>query len=643
VSLRDINAEHVEQAMAEADQLGRRPFLERYGFGHANTYLVRNNGRFYDPKALLGAAHAHTELGTALGPSDFDAPEAVRRLRSLGFEVLHFRGLWWVNQGATYRQEQEGGYVWAPKVTKTGHPVSHHVAVSRLREGQQIVHYANGAIRAIGWVAEDPQEAKKPAELTGDAWDVDGYGCQIAYRVLDQPIARGEIPNRTPEVGPFDVNGDVKQGYLFKVHDDETFPLLEFLSARVPDLFEPPQSPEENPFTSMNESTSGGRSPLLELLHASKNVVLEGVPGTGKSYAIERLAAEWHERTGRRLIEFSGKPYAAQVMHPSTSYEDFMEGLRPSVEADSPDGLLMFDQPVSSHGEFVVADGFFLRVCAEAASHPDQDVLVLIDELNRCNVSSVLGDLLLTLEGSRRARFKASDPTTASAAGWDAAVPVTLPYSGRTFFVPDNVYVVATTNTTDRSVAPLDAAIRRRFSFYRIEPDIDRAESHARRILTTQSTDVVMRSAHMLKRLNSDVLAPCLGPDAMLGPSYLYALADHLAANPEGAGAETVWRYNVVPQLIDVTRSYGAEDLLGTGSRDEWFAQHGSQLMEVADQAQETLAALDTFLAGLGFRILVDGTGLARGARIMEATVGRVDVAFTPIERAEQGDEVLAE
>ena len=629
--------------MAEANELGRGPFLERYGFGHANTYLVRNQGRFYDPKAVLGAAHGYTDVGTPLRPNEFDATEAVTRLRTLAFEVVTFRGLWWVNQGATYREEQEGGYVWAPKVTKTGRPVSHHVAVSQLREGQQIVHYAGGAIRAIGWVAGAPQSVRKPDELTGDAWDVDGYGCQVTYRVLEASIARNDVPNRTAEVGPFDINGDVKQGYLFKILDDETFPLLEFLNARVPDLFEQPGSTMANPFTSASDPTTATSNPVHDLLQASKNVVLEGVPGTGKSYAIERLAREWNERTGRLLVEFAGKPYAAHVMHPSTSYEDFMEGLRPSVEVDSFDHRVMFDEPIASRGEFAVADGFFLAVCAQAAANPDKDVLVLIDELNRCNVSSVLGDLLLTLEASRRARFTGADPQSATAGGWDAAVPVTLPYSRRVFFVPENVYVVATTNTTDRSVAPLDAAIRRRFAFYRIEPDIDGAEAHAQRVLAPQDAGVVATSATVLRRLNDDVLAPCLGPDAMLGPSYLYALTGLLEASHVGSGAQTVWRYNVIPQLIDVTRSYGAEDLLGSASRDEWFAQHGSQLLEVADQARETLAALDTFLAGLGFRILVDGTGLARGARIVEATSGRVEVSYTPIELAEQGDEVLAE
>ena len=333
MSLSDIGVEQVQQAMREADEVGRGRFLERYGFGHATTYLVRHRGRFYDPKALIGAAHGSTDQGVPLGASDFDATEAVARLRRLGFEVVPFKGLWWVNQGSTYRQEQAGGYVWAPKVTKAGHPVAHHVAVDLLfaRASRSCTTRA-GAIRAIGLVTHSPESVLKPNELTGDAWASDGYGCRVAYRVLDSPIDRNDVPNRTPNVGPFDVKGDVKQGYLYKVQDDELFPLLELLNSRVPDFFEPPESSGANPFAGGSESKPMHANPVHDLLQAFKNIVLEGVPGTGKSYAIEQLAQEWHGHTVSNLVEFSGKPYAAQVMHPSTSYEDFMEGLRPLVE-----------------------------------------------------------------------------------------------------------------------------------------------------------------------------------------------------------------------------------------------------------------------------------------------------------------------
>jgi hypothetical protein len=225
-----------------------------------------------------------------------------------------------------------------------------------------------------------------------------------------------------------------------------------------------------------------------------------------------------------------------------------------------------------------------------------------------------------------------SNPEEAAAKDWDTPVPVRLPYSGRLFFVPDNVYVVATTNTTDRSVAPLDAAIRRRFAFYRIEPDVQGAIEHARGVLPAEQARTVELSASMLQTLNDDVLAPCLGPDAMLGPSYLYAITEMLRDPNDAGTVGRIWRYSVIPQTIDITRSYGAEDLLSASTRTEWFTEHGSELLEVADRARDVLDDLDTFLAGLGFRVVVDGTGLARGARVIDATRGRVDISHADVE-----------
>ncbi len=626
MTYRDVEAGDVELAMAEADELGRGPFREKYGFGFSTRYLVRHEGRFYDPKALVGAAHAYRDDQQALSRNDLDATEAIGQLRVLDFEVVPFKGLWWVNQSATYREERAGGYVWAPKLTKAGRPAAHHVAVSKLQVGQQIVHCANGAIRAIGYVVAKPTSVPKPPELKTDAWGVDGYGCEVNYRDVDPPIPKAEIPDRNKDVGPFNVNGNIKQGYMFPVENQHLFPLLEFLNARVPDLFTEPERTEGPRFSEERPMLD---DPIHELLQSSKNVVLEGVPGTGKSYAIEQLASGWRGRTGRDLITFGGTPYAAVVMHPSSSYEDFLEGLRP--RALRADAAALFDQPVESGGEFIVDDGFFLRACALAVRHPDRDLLVLIDELNRCNVPSVLGDLLLTIEASRRATFVGSDPSAASASDWRTAVPVRLPYSGRTFFVPDNVYVVATTNTTDRSVAPLDAALRRRFAFYRLEPDFGIAIRLASETLGADAV-LVAASADVLTQLNEAVLAACLGPDAMLGQSYLFSMVTMLQQGGGNDAVSRIWRFNVVPQLIDVLRSYGAEALLDPNTRGTWFVEHGSELVSDVDSATEALVALDTHLASRGMRISVDGTGLSRGARVLDATGGRLDTSRQPMD-----------
>lgn len=618
MALSQIEQPAVEAALAEFDKLGRQDFLNRYGFGFATKYLLRNEGRFYDPKAIIGAAHQHTAGGSPLKPSEFDATSAIARLEQLGYEVVPFSGLWWVNQGATYKAERDGGYLWAPQQTKSGRSVAHHKDVNNLAVGQRIVHYADNHIRAISTVAEAPYTASRPAEFNTDAWGDIGYLCPVDYSELPTPIRRDDIPDRGPDVGPFTKDGNVKQVYLVPINHPYVCTMLEFLNKRIPDLFGGAITHKHaSAAPTSTVERSGPSDPILEALLAFKNVVLEGVPGTGKTFAIERLADMWRDHTGRELLEFDGRKYQAMVLHPSSSYEDFIEGLRPgSSKLGAAPGL--FDQAAASEGGFSIKDGFFLTVCAAAAAAPDRDVLVLFDELNRCNVPSVFGDLLLTLEASRRATYRPSGGP-ASAKDWQVATPAQLTYSGRTFFVPDNVYVVATTNTTDRSVAPLDSAMRRRFAFHRLEPVMPDGDVLPAAV-SGPPRELFTESAKILRDLNDHALRPCLGPDAMLGQSYLYAVATALAEASTLEAAmrllQLQWRYTILPQLIDVVRGLGADDLLAPNTRETWFAQHGA-LDQVRKTALPALSQLDGFLQqSLELQVIVDGTGLARGARI---------------------------
>jgi hypothetical protein len=362
------------------------------------------------------------------------------------------------------------------------------------------------------------------------------------------------------------------------------------------------------------------RNPIIAALRAFKNVVLEGVPGTGKSYAVEGVVQEWESASGRQLVKFSdGRTFRAVVLHPSSSYEDFVEGLRP--QAQRAGGVSpVFDRPAPPAGPFGIVDGFFVDVCRIAAANPDRDVLILLDELNRCNVPSVFGDLLLTLEKSRRAQFKGTSATsTPSGEDWSAPTPVTLPYSGRLFFVPDNVYIIATINTTDRSVAPLDAALRRRFAFHRLEPQMPGTDAMSSEV-PSDVRELYVRSSSVLRDLNDHVLRPCLGPDAMLGHSYLYALAANVNASPFAPDVleelRMQWRYAILPQLVDSVRSLGAEEVLSPYTRAAWFDQH-PELADRVNTALPALSQLDGHLQrDLELRIVVDGIGLSRGARI---------------------------
>ncbi len=214
----------------------------------------------------------------------------------------------------------------------------------------------------------------------------------------------------------------------------------------------------------------------------------------------------------------------------------------------------------------------------------------------------------------------------ASARDWKPSVSVTLPYSRRLFFVPENVYVVATTNTTDRSIAPLDAAIRRRLSFVRLEPQFDHLRELADGLGSNGQTELEA-SITMLKELNDAVLGTCVGPDAMLGQSYLYGMHRQLThaptASDRDAAVQETWRYQILPQLIDGLRAHGAEDLLSAEGRSDWLTDHHPEEKTRA-AAEVSLRSFDAHMSDLSLRILVDGTRTGQGCtRGRRSTSGR--------------------
>ncbi|RTQ53811.1 AAA family ATPase [Hymenobacter gummosus] len=230
-------------------------------------------------------------------------------------------------------------------------------------------------------------------------------------------------------------------------------------------------------------------------MERKKNLILQGPPGTGKTFLARRLA--WlllgaQDDSRVELVQF----------HPSYSYEDFVQGFRP-------DG----------HGGFRLTDGVLPDVCRRAARQPERPFVLLIDEINRGHLNRIFGELLVLLEPDKRGPQHA----------------LRLPYApaeAPRFFVPDNLYLVGTMNTADRSLAPLDYALRRRFAFVGMQPEFGEP---LRQLLTKQGVPKVV-VARLLLRLNELNLAiaddPELGPDFQIGHSYFCQPPPHPAQAP---------------------------------------------------------------------------------------------------------------
>lgn len=198
------------------------PMLDRYPTGEPPPSLLRAPGvlgGFTPDVANVLANDDVLDAAINAVATKYFADEADDIISAVRAELATAEEgrVWWVNQGLSYRPERDGWYVWAPQLTKAGTSVAHHSNVGLLREGNVIIHYADRAVRALSHVAAHPEEALRPAGLPGEPWSDKGRYCVTEYFELGEPILLADIPERGPKVGPFDINGSVKQGYLFDV------------------------------------------------------------------------------------------------------------------------------------------------------------------------------------------------------------------------------------------------------------------------------------------------------------------------------------------------------------------------------------------------------------------------------------------
>src|SRR5581483_6010973 len=240
------------------------------------------------------------------------------------------------------------------------------------------------------------------------------------------------------------------------------------------------------------------------LLGLKRQLILQGVPGTGKTHVARCLAAllTGGRADAVRLVQF----------HPAYSYEEFVEGIKVrSVEVAGRHDIT-----------YPVEDGLLCAFAAEAARRPEQPHVLIIDEINRGNLPRVFGELLYLLEYREQS--------------------IRLPYSRRSFRLPANLYLLGTMNAADRSVALIDHALRRRFSFLDMPPDAGVLAAWLRAHPPAAGPALAGAVVGMFERLNARLRAD-LGPAAQVGHSYL------MVPDLDEGALRVVWEHHLRPLL----------------------------------------------------------------------------------------------
>ena len=289
---------------------------------------------------------------------------------------------------------------------------------------------------------------------------------------------------------------------------------------------------------------------LKEILQKEKNLILYGPPGTGKTWLANRLAKQFTEENDRQQ---SNDSIASSPFHQSFGYEEFIEGIRPIVQ--------------NEQLSYEIKAGIFKRFCNTAKDKPNNNYVFIIDEINRGDIARIFGECITLLEKDKR-----------------DTLSLLLPYSQEPFTIPQNVYIIGTMNAIDRTARSMDYALRRRFAFQYIGPNISALKN-----IKIEDSEITLDL--LLKELNKKIRVH-KGRDYRIGHAYFMNLESR-------KGDQTISRKTLDhvfnEQIIPLLGEYFFHSpeiikrILGDkSSLDSLLEKVGQQISRTSDETQKS-------------------------------------------------------
>ncbi len=363
------------------------------------------------------------------------------------------------------------------------------------KAGDMIIGYESSPVKqivAIGRISAEQDGEKIYFEKT------EGLASPIDFATLRE----------CPELAKMEYF-TMQQGSLFKLTKGEYDFIIDLIREENPvAVSETVEKYNKKSFLDEVYLTENQYDTLVTVLKNKKNLILQGAPGVGKTFTARRLAYSVMGEKDDSRIEFV-------QFHQNYSYEDFVMGYKPSGDG------------------FELKYGIFYRFCLKAANQPDKDFFFIIDEINRGNMSKIFGELLMLIERDYR------------------GTKATLAYNGMSFSVPKNLYIIGMMNTADRSLAMIDYALRRRFSFFDIEPGF--ASAGFMKYQESLNNETFSLLVSKVQELNQEIARDkSLGKGFCIGHSYF---CGQTACSEEWL--REIVEYDILPML----REYWFDDV----------------------------------------------------------------------------------